>query len=382
MDKFVVEADCIPGGINGEAPDRKQILDSREIHGVLEFGQQIKNEGKEAFEHENWEGALTRYCQGDEMLKNFRAEPHLKEENETLSNMHRACLNNKANAALQMDKWQTALKASEHALKIKPDDEKALFRKAQALEGLGRTDEALETLEEIEAICEDVDNAEIRTSIMEDISERREVIADVNRRAAQDFNKMLKGMGDKGVFAGGRFLADGTSPPPALTGEEERKLKKMMDREDWLAGKAKHDASKMMRDGYPVTTPTLPTPSKGSGSGLPQRQPAITITQTQAKELLDELLAAYSSFTFQKAVHADAKAAAYEMHSFLLRLRRTAFVVQKPILTKWGFDPTEEGLEEMMLSLQVCTARNADLKKLADDTTRMLYGGEDGMLDF
>merc|ERR1719223_1116664 len=123
MDKMVVEADCIPGGIDGEAPDRKQVLDKREIQGVLDFGQQIKSEGNEAFADENWEGALTRYCQGDEMLKNFRAEPHLVSENEQLSKMHRACLNNKANAALKMDHWQQALKASEDALKIKNDDE-------------------------------------------------------------------------------------------------------------------------------------------------------------------------------------------------------------------------------------------------------------------
>ncbi|CAL1150695.1 unnamed protein product, partial [Cladocopium goreaui] len=81
MDKMVVEADCIPGGIDGEAPDRKQVLDRREIQGVLDFGQKIKTEGNEAFLNENWEGALTRYCQGDEMLKNFAAEPHLDKEN-------------------------------------------------------------------------------------------------------------------------------------------------------------------------------------------------------------------------------------------------------------------------------------------------------------
>ena len=48
MDKMVVEADCIPGGIDGEAPDRKQVLDRREIQGVLDFGQKIKSEGNEA----------------------------------------------------------------------------------------------------------------------------------------------------------------------------------------------------------------------------------------------------------------------------------------------------------------------------------------------
>lgn len=219
MDKMVVEADCIPGGIDGEAPDRKQVLDKREIQGVLDFGQQIKSEGNEAFANENWEGALTRYCQGDEMLKNFRAEPHLEQENRELKTMHRACLNNKANAALQMDQWQTALRAADGALRLKPDDEKALFRKALALEGLGRTDEAKEALAEVEQIAQDMDE-EFREAIMADVTERRQEIKDIEKRAGQDYAKLFKAMGDRQVFGGGRFLADGTSPPPALTGAD------------------------------------------------------------------------------------------------------------------------------------------------------------------
>ncbi|CAJ1377653.1 unnamed protein product [Effrenium voratum] len=226
MDKMVVEADCIPGGIDGEAPDRKQVLDAREIQGVLDFGQRIKTEGNEAFLNENWEGALTRYCQGDEMLKNFAAEPHLDKENKELKTMHRQCLNNKANAALQMDQWQTALRAAESALKLKMDDEKALFRKAQALEGLGKTEEALEVLDEVEQIAEDMDE-EFREQILDDVREQREEIKAIERKAAKSFNNMFKAMGDKQVFGGGRFLADGTSPPRALTGAEERQLKRL-----------------------------------------------------------------------------------------------------------------------------------------------------------
>merc|ERR1719148_294893 len=119
---MVVEADCIPGGIDGEAPDRKQILSEREIQGVLDFGQQIKAEGNEAFANENWEAALTRYCQGDQMIKNYRAEPHLKKHNKELVTLHRQCLGNKANAASKMDKWNEALYAAEDALRLKLDD--------------------------------------------------------------------------------------------------------------------------------------------------------------------------------------------------------------------------------------------------------------------
>merc|ERR1712217_506593 len=133
---------------------------------------------------------------GDEMLKNFRAEPHLEKENKELKTMHRACLNNKANAALKMDQWQNALRAADAALKLKMDDEKALFRKAQALEGIGKTQEALETLDEIEQIAEDMDE-NFKEAIMADVDERREEIKDIERKAARDFNKMFKAMKDK-----------------------------------------------------------------------------------------------------------------------------------------------------------------------------------------
>eukprot|EP00931_Biecheleriopsis_adriatica_P010991 TRINITY_DN112047_c0_g1_i1.p1 TRINITY_DN112047_c0_g1~~TRINITY_DN112047_c0_g1_i1.p1 ORF type:complete len:546 (-),score=162.48 TRINITY_DN112047_c0_g1_i1:12-1511(-) len=381
MDKMVVEADCIPGGIDGEAPDRKQVLDRREIQGVLDFGQQIKSEGNEAFANENWEGALTRYCQGDEMLKNFAAEPHLEKENKELKTMHRQCLNNKANAALKMDQWQNALRAAEACLKLKMDDEKALFRKAQALEGLGRTEEALEVLDEVEQIAQDMDE-EIREQILDDVQERREEIKDIERKAAKSFHSMFKAMGDKEVFGGGRFLADGTSPPPALTGEEERKLKRMKDQQEYREAKAKWELEQRRKEGKPLfdqpKEPDMPTPNKPP-LGYRTMERTRTITKAQAQQLLEDLLDAYSADGFQRKVHADAKAVMFEYQPFLRRLKKTAAAVQEPILTKWGFDPSEEGLQEMMVCLSDHTFRDQALRKLADETTKMLYGGEDGM---
>eukprot|EP00434_Breviolum_minutum_P021678 symbB.v1.2.019136.t1/scaffold1556.1/size111904/4 len=53
--------------------------------------------------------------------------------------------------------------------------------------------------------------------------------------------------------------------------------------------------------------------------------------------------------------------------------------VQEPLLSKWGFDPSEEGLAEMMVCLSDHTFKDPALRQLADETTKMLYGGEDGM---
>lgn len=381
MDRMVVEADCIVGGVDGEAPDRKQILSQREIQGVLDFGQQIKAEGNEAFANENWEGALTRYCQGDQMMKNFRAEPHLERENKELRTLHRQCLGNKANAALKMDKWNEALYAAEDALRMKNDDEKALFRKALALEGLGRNEEAITVLDEVEEIANDMDE-EYREAMLDDVKERKEAIQDIEKRAAKDYAKLFKRLGDKEVFGAGRFLPDGTSRPPALTGDQERKMKLMKDKEEYFQAKEKHEREQKKLEGAPLVEPRkdpeLPTPNRPpiSHSRFTRSR---TITQKQAEQLLEELMIVYSDAAFQKKVHSDAKAVMYEYTPFVKRLKRTAFVVQEPILQKWGFDTSEEGLHEMLVCLSDHTLRHNKLRELADECTKMLHGGEDGM---
>lgn len=380
MDRFVVEADCIPGGVNGEAPERKQVLDAREMAGVLEFGQQIKREGNEAFQDENWEGAYTRYCQGDELLNHFLAEPHLEQENKELKTLWRQCLNNKANAALKTDQWQAALKASEDALKIKQDDEKALFRKAMALEGLGKTDLALEALDEIEEIANDME-PEHRAMLMDDVTERRQVIKDIDKKAAKDFSNMFKAMGDKKVFGEGRFLPDGTSPSPKLTDEQKKKIKQQEEREMMMEHMARQHR---IEQGLPPE-PTeeeiaenrriqnLPNPPR------PMAPRSVELTHNQAENLLDELLTAYSDPNFQTKVHKDAKSVHLEFQPFMKKLKKTAFKVQQPILAKWGFDESEEGLQEMLACLQDHTAKDKELKKKADECVKMLYGGENGM---
>merc|ERR1712060_289399 len=121
-----------------------------------------------------------------------------------------------------------------------------------------------ETLEEIEQIAEDMDD-EFKEAIMADVNERKEEIKDVENRAARDFKKMFKAMGDKNVFGGGRFLADGTSPPPALTGDQERKLKAMKDKQEYMDGKAKYEMLQRQKEGKqlvePPKEPDMPTPN-------------------------------------------------------------------------------------------------------------------------
>merc|ERR1711879_308762 len=111
---------------------------------------------------------------------------------------------------------------------------------------------------------------------MEDVNDRRAEIKDADRRAAKDFARMFKAMGDKQVFGEGRFLADGTSPPPALTGKQERELKRMKDKEEYLAGKAKYELEQRRLEGKSSTEqprePDMPTPNKPNAMAYRTRE--------------------------------------------------------------------------------------------------------------
>merc|ERR1712217_3338 len=156
-----------------------------------------------------------------------------------------------------------------------------------------------------------------------------------------------------------------------------------MGKQEYLDGKAKYEMKQRLADGKPLVEPPkepdMPTPNKPCLQGYSRVKRTKTITKGQAEELLGELLAAYSDEKFQKKVHGDAKSVMYEHEPFIRRLKKTAFKVQEPLLTKWGFDVSEEGLNEMMICIHDHTMRDEKLRKLGDESTMMLYGGEDGM---
>merc|ERR1712066_763022 len=127
------------------------------------------------------------------------------------------------------------------------------------------TEEAMAVLNEVEEIAQDMDD-EYKEQMLEDINERKDAIKDVEKRAAKDYAKLFKKLGEKNVFGSGRFLPDGTSPLPALKPAEERKLKLQKDREEYLDAKHKHEMEQRRLEGKPLfdppQDPELPTPNK------------------------------------------------------------------------------------------------------------------------
>jgi len=129
-------------------------------------------------------------------------------------------------------------------------------------------------------------------------------------------------------------------------------------------------------------------PSSSRTSLKPAEKPVerkIQLTAALAGDLIDELAEEYAKKSFQEKVRKCARDSGFERSVFLLRLKDIAFVVQRPILKKWGFEGNEQGVREMTEAIRD-HALNGEmppwLKAKQDKCLELLYGGKEaGMWD-
>lgn len=94
-----------------------------------EEAETYKNKGNEAYKVENYEEAISLYGKAIDLC-------------EKDSRDHATYLKNRAAAYLKMNEYDKVVKDCDEALRIVPEDPKALFRRSQALESLERFEEA------------------------------------------------------------------------------------------------------------------------------------------------------------------------------------------------------------------------------------------------
>lgn len=332
----------------------QQSIDIHTLKQVLEYGQECKREGNLKFEEGLYEEALHIYSQGDEMLKKYKVDGHLKNEAKWFKDYHLACLKNKAQAALKLELFKTALDASTAALTLDPEDHKAWYRKVQAQKGLGMFKEAEESLAKLEDVaqwCPD------RRRILQDCEAERKRIKVAIVKHKEGTKQMLGKAFEAGVFS--------------------------IDRDKEL-----EEATKQLQQPPPSQAPQLDTerPRKAVEAPRPLER-NIHLTAALAGDLMDELAQAYSQRWFQERVRKCARDSGFERSVFLMRLKDVAFEVQKPVLEKWGFEGNEHGVREMTAAIREHAGRSGKdmpewLKKKQDRCLELLYGGkEGGMLD-
>jgi len=113
----------------------------------------------------------------------------------------------------------------------------------------------------------------------------------------------------------------------------------------------------------------------------------VELTEAQAGDLIDELTSAYGQSWFQERVRKCARDSGFERSVFLRRLRGVAFEVQRPVLERWGFEGSENGLRDMTAAIRVHMGRDGKanseaLRKKQAVCLELLYGGkEEGMAE-
>ncbi|NWU86632.1 FKBP8 isomerase, partial [Onychorhynchus coronatus] len=121
-----------------DGPDRQPLPPAAR----LRLGSQRRERGNFHFARGDFAAALRSYRLALHALDGPATAPPGPEEEEELQEQHVKCLNNCAAAELKLGRAEEALAACEAALRISPDNGRALLRRGQLLAELGRDAEA------------------------------------------------------------------------------------------------------------------------------------------------------------------------------------------------------------------------------------------------
>eukprot|EP00931_Biecheleriopsis_adriatica_P021503 TRINITY_DN14045_c0_g1_i1.p1 TRINITY_DN14045_c0_g1~~TRINITY_DN14045_c0_g1_i1.p1 ORF type:complete len:687 (-),score=191.03 TRINITY_DN14045_c0_g1_i1:9-2069(-) len=315
-------------------PQERRVADVHTLAEVMNWGQKCKKDGLIEWERGNWAEAHASWRQADETLQLFKAAE--KESNQLLFDLHGAVLKNLAQACMKLGYWCDAVKAADTATQLCPEDHKAWFRKACALEGLGRLEEVEECLQKIEECS--VGRPD-RMRIAKDTQAKREKLQALREREQTSLRRTFEKALDKNIFSEDRAGVRATTTVLEHVAGGEQMKREMPGR--------LHDESRKQ------------------------------LTRDGAEDLLLALRDAYRDSTFQLQVLKLAQDVRGEKRAFLTHLKRVALPLQKPVLEQFGFEPSEQGLKEMTRALQDHTRGpkvDAAVKRAADEATIALYG--------
>lgn len=318
----------------------KQVADMETLKDSLNLANKCKVDGMLEWQKGNHQEALESWREADARLSQWKAPDEYKAENKTIDELHGAVLRNLAQAAIAKENWTEALDVADRAIEIDEDDHKAWFRRACALEGAGRIDEIEACLEHIEDIATGRPDC---TRIRKDTHARREKVRIIRERGEAAAKHMLQKGINNSVFS------------------DERK-----------SALALEDTDAVLRPGGPPSVASYVKPAIRLDEEYRKR-----ITKDGAWDLLENLQDAYEDSLFRAQVKKLSRDVNFNRAEFVAYLSRLSLPIQKPVLEKWGFDPTEDGVTEMTKAIQDHTrGSGADtrLRAKAEEVIRVLYG--------
>uniref|UniRef100_A0A8C6NHY2 Peptidyl-prolyl cis-trans isomerase D n=1 Tax=Nothobranchius furzeri TaxID=105023 RepID=A0A8C6NHY2_NOTFU len=117
-------------------------IDFKDVDKVLSVAEDVKNIGNVLFKNQDWKAAVNKYSKALRYLETS-GEQLEEEAQHKLEPTALSCLLNTAACKLKMQLWQEALDSCTEALELNQSNAKALFRRAQAWQGLKELNKAM-----------------------------------------------------------------------------------------------------------------------------------------------------------------------------------------------------------------------------------------------
>ncbi|XP_059201878.1 peptidyl-prolyl cis-trans isomerase D [Centropristis striata] len=127
-------------------------IDLKDVDKVLSVAEDVKNIGNSLFKNQDWKAAVNKYGKA---LRYLEVSGELLEEEAQLKlePIALSCFLNTAACNLKMQLWQEALDSCNEALELDQANTKALFRRAQAWQGLKENSKAMIDLKKAQGIA-------------------------------------------------------------------------------------------------------------------------------------------------------------------------------------------------------------------------------------
>ncbi|XP_037316956.2 peptidyl-prolyl cis-trans isomerase D [Pungitius pungitius] len=139
------------GDVHPDFPEDSDV-DLKDVDKVLAVAEDVKNVGNNLFKGQDWKAAVGKYSKA---LRYLEVSGDLLEEEaqQKLVPTALSCFLNTAACNLKLQLWQDAVDSCNEALELNPANTKALFRRAQAWQGLKENSKAMIDLKKAQGIA-------------------------------------------------------------------------------------------------------------------------------------------------------------------------------------------------------------------------------------
>ncbi|XP_030624635.1 peptidyl-prolyl cis-trans isomerase D [Chanos chanos] len=130
-------------------------VDFKDVDKVLAVAEDVKNIGNNFFKSQNWQSAVKKYSKALRYLEVCGDTVDDESAQKKLEPTALSCILNTAACKLKMQLWQEAIDSCDEALELNNTNTKALFRRAQAWQGLKEFNKAMIDLKKAQEIAPD-----------------------------------------------------------------------------------------------------------------------------------------------------------------------------------------------------------------------------------